>query len=57
MNSIVINNTEIYEEEVNILTQDFFQEWEKMNSNKTKLYKKFRNKMGKIYPNMKKHYT
>jgi hypothetical protein len=41
---------------VQVLTNDFLTEWEKMNSVKSQLYEKFRNKLVKEYPSMRKRY-
>jgi hypothetical protein len=56
MSSINIKNTEYYENEVNMLTKDFFHEWERMNMNKSKIYKVLRKKLVSVFPNFKKHY-
>ena len=46
-----------YEEEIKIMTNDFFNEWAKMNTNKTQLYEKLRNKLVKKYPNYRSKYN
>ena len=45
-----------YEEEMGIVTNDFFKEWDKMNQTKDQLYEKLRNKLVNKYPSYRKKY-